>query len=141
MSYITTTTKLSTRTLLQTAFGNLLLSISDNSKTEIISQLMEDENLKIISKEFKNSDELDQLIEEAIPQKCYQRYIVDCLLDVADKLEFLLNNDEFIIENTLTANYKDEKLGYNIVTETQYSATYELYEEAFKILTFLTPIE
>lgn len=141
MSYIATTTKLSTRTLMQSAFGNLLLSISDHSKTEIISQLMETENLKIIAKEFKNSDELDLLIEQAVPFRSVQRYIVDCLLEVATELEIALNNDDFIEAHTKSMSYTDSDLGYNIVTETQYSATYELYEEAFKILTFLTPIE
>jgi hypothetical protein len=131
---------LSNRTLLQTAFGNLLLSISDNSRTEIISQLMETENLKIISKEFKNSDELDLLIEQAVPFRGVQRYIVDCLLEVATELEIALDNDDFITEHTKSMSYTDSDLGYNIVTETQYSATYELYEQAYNILLFLTPI-
>ena len=140
MSYTLTQHKLSTRTIMQSAFGNLLLSISDNSRTEIISQLMETENLKIISKEFKNSDELDLLIEQAVPFRGVQRYIVDCLLEVATELEIALNNDDFIEAHTLTANYRDEELGYNITSETQYSATYELYEQAYNILLFLTPI-
>ena len=140
MSNITTTTKLSTRTLLQTAFGNLLLSISDNTKTEIVSQIMETENLKIISKEFKNSDELHALIEQAVPFTSVQRYIVDCLLEVATQLEITLDNDEFKTEHTQSMYYRDEELGYNIVTDTQYSATYELYQEALEILTFLTQI-
>ena len=140
MSYTLTQHKLSTRTIMQSAFGNLLLSISDNSRTEIISQLMETENLKIISKEFKNSDELDLLIEQAVPFRAVQRYIVDCLLEVATELEIALNNDEFKTEHTQSMSYRDEQVGYNIVTETQYSATYELYQEALEILTFLTQI-
>jgi len=141
MSYTLTQPKLSTFSLMQVAFGNLLLSVCDHTQSNIVSQLMETENLKIISKEFKNSDELDQLIEQAVPFRNLQRYIVDCLLEVATELEIALNNDDFIEAHTKSMSYTDSDLGYNIVTETRYSATYMLYEEAFKILSFLTPIE